>query len=66
MFPTSSTIVGTLILILDILVIISVLTGNGSPGHKLLWIILILLLPVIGLVLYLLLGRSVADRPLIQ
>ena len=66
MFPTSSTIVGTLILILDILVIISVLTGNGSTGHKLLWIILILLLPVLGLVLYLLLGRSIADRPLIQ
>ncbi|MBI2481605.1 MAG: PLDc N-terminal domain-containing protein [Planctomycetia bacterium] len=44
----------------------SVLTGNGSPGHKLLWTILILLLPVIGLVLYLLLGRSITDRSLIQ
>ena len=66
MIPTPSTIVGTLILIIDILVIISVLTGAGSAGHKLLWTVLILLLPVIGLVLYFVLGRSRADRPLIQ
>lgn len=66
MLTTPPTIVGTLILILDILVIISVLTGSGSTGHKLLWTILILLLPVIGLVLYFLLGRSLTDRPLIQ
>lgn len=65
MFPTTSSILGILILILDILAIISVLTGNGSSGHKLLWTLIILLLPVIGLVLYFLLGRSVADRPLL-
>ncbi|MCU0788079.1 MAG: PLDc N-terminal domain-containing protein [Verrucomicrobia bacterium] len=51
-------IVGLIILALDIIAIVKVLTGGGSVGHKLLWILLILLLPVIGMVLYFLLGRS--------
>lgn len=54
-------IIGLLILILDIIAIVSVLTGGGSVGHKLLWILLILLLPVIGMILYFLIGRSPAD-----
>ena len=56
-------LIGTIILILDIVAIVSVLTGNGSPGHKLLWTLLILVLPLVGLVLYFLIGRSAADRP---
>jgi len=51
-------IVGLIILVLDVIAIANVLTGGGSVGHKLLWILLILLLPVIGMVLYFLLGRS--------
>jgi hypothetical protein len=59
-------VLGTAILIVQIAVIISVLAGAGSAGHKLLWTILILLLPVIGLILYWFLGRSAADRPLLE
>lgn len=66
MFDSPTTLVGLVILVLDILVIISVLTGSGSVNHKVLWTVLILLLPVIGLLLYLLIGRSSVDKPLTQ
>lgn len=52
---------GLLILILDIVAIASVVMGGGSVGHKLLWIILILLLPVVGMVLYFIFGKSTAS-----
>lgn len=52
---------GLLILILDIVAIASVVMGGGSIGHKLLWIILILLLPVVGMVLYFIFGKSTAS-----
>ena len=66
MFTTTSTLAGAIILIMDILAIVSVLSGSGSPGHKALWTVIIVLFPLIGLVLYFLLGRSLFDRPLIQ
>lgn len=54
-------IIGTIVLILDIIAIVSVLAGRGTVGHKLLWTLLVLFLPVIGMILYFLLGRSPAD-----
>ncbi|HWB20045.1 MAG TPA: PLDc N-terminal domain-containing protein [Phycisphaerales bacterium] len=54
-------ILGLIVLILDIIAIISVLAGSGSVGHKLLWSLLIILLPFIGMILYFLIGRSAAD-----
>jgi hypothetical protein len=49
-------IVGLLILALDIYVIYMILTSGGDPGMKLLWVIIVLLLPLIGPILYFLLG----------
>ena len=57
----SGSLIGTIIFVLDIVAIISVLMGRGSVGHKVLWIVLILVLPVLGMVLYYLIGRSPAD-----
>jgi hypothetical protein len=54
-------IIGLIIFVLDIVAIISVLMGRGSVGHKVLWIVLILLLPLIGMILYYLIGRNSAD-----
>jgi ATP/ADP translocase len=54
-------IIGLIILILNIIAIVSVLMGGGSVLHKLLWILLILILPVIGMILYFLIGRSSKD-----
>ncbi len=48
--------IGLLILILDIIAIVSVVGRPLPVGTKLLWILLILLLPVIGMVLYFLIG----------
>ncbi|HZZ42812.1 MAG TPA: PLD nuclease N-terminal domain-containing protein [Tepidisphaeraceae bacterium] len=49
-------LVATLILVLDIYVIYLVLIGGADIGMKLLWIILVLMLPFVGPLLYFLLG----------
>lgn len=51
-------IVGTLILVLDIYCIYLILTGGGDPGMKLLWVILVLVLPLLGPILYFVIGRG--------
>ena len=51
-------IVGLIILILDIIAIVDVLKSSRDVVGKLLWILLILILPVIGMVLYFIFGRS--------
>jgi hypothetical protein len=50
-------ILGVLILALDIYVIYLILNGSGDPGVKLLWIIIVLLLPLLGPALYFLLAK---------
>jgi hypothetical protein len=49
---------GLLLLILDIIVIMMILQGSGDMGMKLLWVIIVLLLPLVGPILYLLMGRG--------
>ncbi len=51
-------LLGLVILVLDIIAIVDVAKGGGDIGRKILWIVLILLLPVLGMILYFLLGRS--------
>jgi hypothetical protein len=53
-----TTILGLAVLVFDILAIIDCVKGSLSTGKKTLWIILILVLPLIGLILYWLLGRK--------
>jgi succinate dehydrogenase/fumarate reductase cytochrome b subunit len=47
---------GLLILIGDIWAIINILQSSASKGKKLLWILLVLLLPLLGLILWFFLG----------
>jgi hypothetical protein len=61
MLPTTLSLVGTVILLLDIYAIGSLLAGTSGVMHRLLWIALIILLPIVGMVLYFLVGRSPAD-----
>ena len=49
---------GLLVLILDIYCIIRVVQSSMDPGMKALWIILILFLPILGAILFLLLGAK--------
>jgi len=51
-------IVGLLLLVLDIYVIYLILTSGGEMGMKLVWVIVVLLLPLLGPILYLVLGRG--------
>ncbi|MCA9291320.1 MAG: PLDc N-terminal domain-containing protein [Phycisphaerales bacterium] len=54
-------ILGLIVFVLDIIAIVSVLGGRGSVGHKLLWTLVIILLPLLGMILYFVIGRSAAD-----
>ena len=49
-------VLGLIILVLDIIAIVSILKSSADTGTKLLWIILVILLPVIGMILYFLMG----------
>ena len=49
-------ILGILVLIADIYAIIQIVGSTASGGRKALWIILVLLLPVLGLILWFFLG----------
>lgn len=49
-------ILGLLILAADVWAIVNIVQGGSTTGQKVLWILLILILPVVGLILWLLLG----------
>ena len=51
-------ILGIVILVLDILAVLDCIKSNKSSGQKALWIILILVLPIVGLILYYLIGKK--------
>ena len=50
-------ILGLVILVLDIIAIVDALKSSMDTGKKALWIILIIILPVVGMVLYFLIGK---------
>ena len=58
MLTTTMSLFGAAILVLDIFAIYSVLMGNSTVMLKLLWILVILVLPIIGMLLYFLIGRG--------
>jgi hypothetical protein len=49
-------LLGLLILIGDIWAIINIVQSSATNGKKLLWVLLVLLLPVLGLILWFFLG----------
>ena len=51
-------VIGLIVLILDILAIVEIFKSSKDTTHKLLWSLLILLAPVLGLVIYWLFGRD--------
>ncbi len=51
-------LIGLIILILDIIAIVNVLGSGMDTAKKVLWILLILFLPVIGMVLWFLIGQK--------
>ena len=52
----TNTILGIILLVLDIYAILQVLKSSAGAVNKLLWIVVILILPVIGLILWFFMG----------
>ena len=52
------TLLGLIILVLDIVAIVDLLKSAKDTGKKVLWILLILILPLVGMILYFLLGKK--------
>lgn len=51
-----SGLIGLLILVADIWAIVNVMQSGASTGSKVLWVVLILILPLLGLILWFFLG----------
>lgn len=51
-------ILGLIVLVLDIIAIIDVLKSSSEVAKKVLWILLIVILPLIGMVLYFIIGKK--------
>ncbi len=56
-------LLGLIILALDIWAIINIVGSSASNGRKVIWSLLVLVLPVLGLIIWLLMGpRSSAGQ----
>lgn len=49
-------LLGLLVLIADVWAIVNVINSSASTGAKVLWVVLILVLPLVGLIIWLLAG----------
>jgi hypothetical protein len=49
-------LVSIVILVLDVIALVSLLKSGADTGTKILWALLIILLPVLGMILYFLMG----------
>ena len=49
-------LMGLVVLVLDVIALVSILKSSADTGTKLLWVVLVILLPVVGMVLYFLMG----------
>ena len=51
-------ILGLIIIVLDIIAIIDIVKSSFETGKKILWILLVVLLPLVGMILYFLIGKK--------
>ncbi|KAG0280539.1 hypothetical protein BGZ95_009775 [Linnemannia exigua] len=58
----SGSLLGLLIFIADLVAVVQVLNSNRPMSSKILWSLLIFLCPIIGLIIYLLLGERERRR----
>ena len=55
-----SSLLGLVVLVLDIIALVDCLKSDAATEKKLLWILLIVILPILGMILYFLLGKKKA------
>jgi len=53
---------GLIVLILDVWAIVSIIGSRASTGSKVLWTVLVILLPVLGFIIWLIAGPRGASR----
>ena len=51
-------IVGLLVLVLDIIAILNIMKSGLEPVMKLVWILIVLVLPLIGMILWFVIGAK--------
>jgi len=51
-------LIGAIVLILDIIAIVSIVGAPKSVGWKVIWTIIVLIFPVIGMIVYFLIGKK--------
>jgi hypothetical protein len=51
-------LIGLLIVVADVLVVVDIINSNKDTEKKILWVIAVVFLPVLGPVLYLVMGRN--------
>jgi hypothetical protein len=54
---------GFIVLVLNIWALVSIIGSNASTGGKVIWTLLVLILPVIGFVIWFFVGPRSAKRP---
>jgi hypothetical protein len=53
-----STLIGLLILIVDVIIVIDIMNSRKDAEKKILWIIAVVFLPVLGPILYYVIGKK--------
>jgi hypothetical protein len=53
---------GLLVLIADVWAIVNIFQSNDTTGKKVLWTVLVIVLPVLGFILWLILGPRTVKR----
>jgi succinate dehydrogenase/fumarate reductase cytochrome b subunit len=53
---------GILVLVADLWAIVSILQSGSETGKKVLWIVLVVVLPVLGFLIWLLMGPRTQQR----
>ncbi|EDM72785.1 hypothetical protein RAZWK3B_01155 [Roseobacter sp. AzwK-3b] len=54
---------GLILLILNIWAIVSIIGSRATTGRKVIWVVLVLLLPLLGFIMWLLAGPRAARSP---
>jgi hypothetical protein len=51
-------VLGVLVLVLDVIALVNIIASSMSVAGKLLWALIVLLLPVVGMLLYFAVGQK--------
>ncbi|KAK6836662.1 hypothetical protein PG990_014131 [Apiospora arundinis] len=61
-YGTGGGIIGFIILILDIIACIEVLKSNRTPMQKVIWCLVVILFPIVGMIIYFLFSNRAAHN----